>query len=103
MILSRSARVRSGVLCASLLLVLGCNKDKTADPNNCRPCGGFSKGVEYEGTYILGGDANWYCQSSVTDVDCDAVRSGDISDGQTSWFEKYWFCEGTMWFSVYTD
>ena len=37
-------------------------------------------------TYLTGGPASWYGQTDSYFYDGDSVQSGDIADGQTSWF-----------------
>lgn len=38
-------------------------------------------------TFRAGGDAAWYAQNEVVKVGVDALRSGEIADGQSTWIE----------------
>lgn len=61
------------------------------------PCT-LAEGLDTTVNLTTGGDANWFCQTTVSYFDGDAARSGQILDNQQSWLQTNMDGAGTVSF-----
>ena len=61
------------------------------------PCT-LAEGLDTTANLTTGGDADWFCQTTVSFFDGDAARSGHISDNQQSWLQTSMNGAGTVSF-----